>query len=456
MSLRRGRAGGGRRRIAVAALLVLAGCGPDPEQARLCERLIPAFEADPAAVERVAAAVDPDDPAAVVVTYAVRGDRNAAVHRIRCRFAGEDFATDRLRLVAVASDRSGPLSEIRLHMLRLWLGMFTARDGARGDTAAAPAAMPGHVYVAQQTLNAIVLCCVYGLLAVGFALVYDIVSTINLAFGAKAVIGMYVTALAAVLIGVAGPAPLAVVLLSIVAAAAAVGALHGWATERLVLHRLRGGAPYVPLVATLGLAIFLEEYVRLLQGTRDRWLQPVLSGRVAVLADGPFAATVSVSQLAVLGLTAAVYALLLGVLGRSTYGRCRRACADDPEMAALLGVDVGRVVAVTFALGGALAGIAGAVVTLHYGVATFHAGLVLALKALTAAVLGGLGSVAGAMLGGAAVGVFETYWSAWIGAAYKDIAVFALLAAVLIYRPQGLLGARRARIGPFVRPDQRG
>jgi branched-chain amino acid transport system permease protein len=136
-----------------------------------------------------------------------------------------------------------------------------------------------------------------------------------------------------------------------------------------------------------------------------------------------------------------VGAALAFAIGRTRWGRAHRACAEDPFMAALLGVATGRVVSAAFALGAGLAALAGVMVAFYYGQADFSMGYLIGFKALTAALLGGFGSLAGACLGGLLIGLFETLWSAYAGLAYKDAAVFAVLVLVLLVRPQGLLGA---------------
>ncbi|HLT02259.1 MAG TPA: branched-chain amino acid ABC transporter permease LivH, partial [Geminicoccaceae bacterium] len=194
------------------------------------------------------------------------------------------------------------------------------------------------------------------------------------------------------------------------------------------------------LIATLGLAVFLQEALRLLQGAEERWVQPVFSAAHDLGATPGFALTVNTSQILVVAIAGALYAALWFLMAQSAFGRAARACADDAPMAALCGVDVGRTVALTFALGAAYAAIAGFVVLLRYGGASFYDGFLLGFKALTAAILGGIGSVPGAMLGGILIGLLEIFWAGYLSLAYKDVATFALLAVVLIWRPHGLLG----------------
>jgi branched-chain amino acid transport system permease protein len=196
-------------------------------------------------------------------------------------------------------------------------------------------------------------------------------------------------------------------------------------------------------VAGIGLAVFLENGLRLTQGSGEKWLDPLFTGRHVLFEQAGFAVMIGDTQLAVLGLM-----VLLGVIGsmllrHSAAGRTYRACTDDGFMASLLGVDTDRVAGSGFALGAGLAGLAGVIYVVHYGEADAQMGFLIGVQALAAAVLGGLGSLRGAVLGGLAIGIFEALWTAYLGSAYRDVAIFGLLCLTLIYRPQGLFGTAR-------------
>jgi branched-chain amino acid transport system permease protein len=437
-----------QRAFGAAATLALAwslaGCTEaDVEQLRICERLIPAVEAEGARIEVVRGTTDPEAANAVRVEYRlIEANGTAEGSWISCRFGGSGFARDRLRLTGVVTAREGALSEIAVFMLRrYWLDLYEAQEPFGDRAAESGDAWPRDLlYFTQLVVNGLTLGCLYGLLAIGYTLVYGILDRINLAFGAIAIIGAYTTFIAVTALALLGLGPLPLALLIVMALVAGVGAMYGLATERLVFRPLREVSSQAPLIATLGLAIFLQEAIRLLQGANDRWVQPVFSGAHQLSAAPGFALTINTSQLIVIALSAALYAALWLVMARTRFGRAVRACADDVAMAALCGVNVERTVALTFALGSAYAAIAGFVVLLRYGGASFHEGFLLGFKALTAAIVGGIGSVPGAMLGGVLIGALEIFWAGYLSLAYRDVATFAVLAAVLIWRPQGLLG----------------
>jgi branched-chain amino acid transport system permease protein len=440
------------RATLLALLLPLAACGGvDVEQARLCERLIPALEQLGAAFVVTARETDATAAHAVLIRYRLQATDTAAEapRWLSCRFAGGGFAEGRLRLSGVTTERAGALSEISVFLLRrYWLGLY--------ESPQTPAATPQDrlLYALQLALNALNLGCLYGLLALGYTLVYGIARRINLAFGEIAMVGAYTTFLAVTalaLLGNGGMLPLA--LLAVLGLVALVGAVHGWVTERLVFRPLHDQPSQAPLIATVGLALFLQEYLRLTQGAEDRWIQPVFS-EAHVLAGSAtaFAVTISTSQLLILALTAALYLALWHLMTRTAFGRAARACADDLQMASLCGVPVPRIMARTFTLGAACAAAAGFVILLRYGGVRFSDGFLLGFKALTAAILGGIGSLPGAMLGGLLIGALETFWAGYLTLAYKDVAVFALLAAVLIWRPHGLFGHPLRRANDRFRP----
>ncbi|MBK1839817.1 branched-chain amino acid ABC transporter permease [Azospirillum sp. YIM B02556] len=423
-------------------LLMLTGCGVDADQDMLCRKLIPAFEPGP--VADLSSRGYSEEKRVVRVDYRSGGQS----HWIACRFAGTGMGEERLTLVAVATDRSGWLSGIRFAMLQQWLRIRPPRDAVGSmavvDRAAATRWTPV-LFLVQQIINAATVACVYGLLALGYTLVYAILGQINLAMGELTMLGAMLTAMAAAGLGMAGWATWPPAVLGVLVLVVGFIAVQGWTMDRLVFRRLRGVRSHTPLIVAVGLSIAYQEGVRLLHGARDWWPAPVLTGRFDLLSDGAFTVTALTAQLAILALTGGLYAALWGIMQRTAFGRAHRACTDDIAAAELVGVDVNRTVAATFAIGGGLAAAAGAVIALYYGGVNFFTGYLIGFKALAAAVVGGIGSVPGAMLGGALLGLVETFWSAYFALAYKDIVAFGLLTLFLIYRPQGLMGQARGR-----------
>jgi len=188
------------------------------------------------------------------------------------------------------------------------------------------------------------------------------------------------------------------------------------------------------------MSIFLQNYVQLLQGARNKPLQPVITGGARFLEGGEFTVTFSFLQMLIIVLTIALMAGFTLLINRTALGRAQRACQQDLGMAALVGIDVDRTISLTFVMGASLAAVAGLMFLLNYGVIDFYIGFLAGVKAFTAAVLGGIGSVPGAMLGGLLIGLIEAFWSAYFSVEYKDVAAFAILVLVLIFRPTGLLG----------------
>jgi branched-chain amino acid transport system permease protein len=429
------------------ALLATACGGADDQQLRLCRTVVPAVEDVGTRIEITESGVDPAAENAVVVRYRSTGTTGeTAEHWVSCRFAGRGFESGRLKLTGLATDREGELSPVKFYFLRrFWVSSVASRTGAGVAGGDLGKSLRGRLlYLLQQLVNSIVPACVYGLLAVGYSLVYAIIGRINLAFGEMAMIGAYGTIVGVTLLAVMGADPLRPALLLVLVLAMAVSGIYGWVTERIVFRPLRGAGTQAPLIATIGLAIFLQEYLRLAQGARERWLQPIFTERLTLAGAEVFPVYLTGAQGLVLALTILLYGALLQLWRHSRFGRDQRACAQDSGMAALCGVPVDRTVGLAFALGAAYGATAGLIVALYYGGVSFHMGFMLGFKALVAAVVGGLGSVAGAMVGGLVVALVETFWSAYLTLDYEGLAVFGLLALFLVVRPQGLLGARES------------
>lgn len=432
--------------------LLLAGCGGvDSEQAALCRRLIPAFEpAGGGAIAIQGTAQGGPDGRTVTITYRAA----VANHWIACTFGGRFFDAERHELTGVATDRTGPLGAVSLTMLRIWAGLPPpdrppspeAAPAAAPITPGPPAATALPVlYFLQLAVNAATLACVYGLLALGYTLVFGIIGQINLAMGTLTMLGAMFTAVAASGLAMVGAGSLPVALLAVLALVMATTAGYGWTIECAVFRHFRGVRAHTPLIAAIGLTFVGQEGVRLLHGARDWWPEPVYATTHILAAVPGFALTAVTGQALVVGLTLALYGGLSWILHRTPHGRAHRACADDIAAAALMGLDVDRTVAITFAIGGAYAAAAGYVLALYYGGINFFTGYLIGFKALSAAVIGGIGSVPGAMLGGALLALVEVMWSGYFAIAHKDVVAFGLLTLFLVFRPNGLLGQERTR-----------
>ncbi len=431
-------------------LLPLSACGPsDREQESHCLRALIALEG-PGTVARLTnrhATAGADGGVRVHLSYQRRDDAGTTPRVLSCRFAGRGYDRTRLVLTELLRQPGGPLSDMRRYFLvRFWLGdpQAGADEAARLDAALHPVSVPEiparAAYLVQQALNAVALGSFYALLAVAYTLLYAVGRSIVLVFGELAMIGALAAFSGVAAVGAVTGLDSALV----VGGAAAIGILaavaHGEAVRRLVLQPVAARSPRTVLVASFAAALALSEYARLTEGADDRLL-PSLTGAVITLAraDG-FAVVLSVVPLATTLGTVLLLLLLVPLLRRGRFALNWRAVAQDPGMAALCGVSPGRVWAQVFLLASGLAGAVGAMIMLRYGVANFHMGAMLGFKALAAAVIGGLGRPRGAVLGGVIVGTVETLWTAYLDMGWRDVAVFGLLAAVLVMRPQGLLG----------------
>jgi branched-chain amino acid transport system permease protein len=216
--------------------------------------------------------------------------------------------------------------------------------------------------------------------------------------------------------------------------------LWNWAIERVAYRPLRGSFRLAPLISAIGMSIFLANFVQVVQGPRNKPVPPMFTDVIHVTSGGEFDVTLSYKQILIVSVTGV---LLLGfwfLVQKTALGRAQRACEQDRTMAALLGVNVDRTISLTFVIGAALAAVAGTLYMMYYGVVNFSDGFTPGVKAFTAAVLGGIGSLPGAVIGGLLIGLIETFWSAYFSSDYKDVAAFSILAITLIFMPSGLLG----------------
>jgi branched-chain amino acid transport system permease protein len=302
-------------------------------------------------------------------------------------------------------------------------------------------------YFLQQFINGITLGSIYGLIAIGYTMVYGIIGMINFAHGDVFMTGAFVSLICVLLIGLTGAAgPVAIVftLILVIAVAMAIAAAYSWTIERVAYRPLRGSFRLAPLISAIGMSIVLQEFVRITQGARPKPMEPIISGGYEIMERasdrGEFIVRLSNAQIMIIITTVALMAVFTAIITRTKLGRAQRSCEQDMKMASLLGIDVNRTISITFVMGAALAAVAGLMFFLYYGVIDFYIGFLAGVKAFTAAVLGGIGSLPGAMLGGMVIGLIEVFWSAYFSVEYKDVAAFTMLAITLIFLPQGILG----------------
>ena len=294
----------------------------------------------------------------------------------------------------------------------------------------------------QQLINGIALGSIYGLIAIGYTMVFGIIGMINFAHGDVFMLSAFIALiLFLALTQFLGLSSLPLVFVIVLIGAMALTSLWNFVIERVAYRRLRGSFRLAPLISALGTSIFLANFVYVVQGPRNKAVPPIFSEVIQITAGhGGYNVTLSYKQILIVGVTAVLLAAFWYVVQKTPLGRAQRACEEDAKMAALLGVDVDRTIALTFVIGAALAAVAGVLYMLYYGVVNAADGFVPGVKAFTAAVLGGIGSLPGAVLGGLLIGLIETFWSAYFSADYKDVAAFSILAITLIFVPSGLLG----------------
>ena len=216
--------------------------------------------------------------------------------------------------------------------------------------------------------------------------------------------------------------------------------LWNWTIERVAYRPLRGSFRLAPLISAIGMSIFLMNFVQVVQGPRNKSIPPLLNKSITLVESATYSVQISYKQIVIIVTTAVLLAAFWYIVQKTPLGRAQRACEQDRKMASLLGIDVDRTISITFIMGAALAAVAGTLYLMYYGVVHFSDGFTPGVKAFTAAVLGGIGSLPGAVIGGLLIGLIETFWSAYFTTDYKDVAAFSILAITLIFLPQGILG----------------
>jgi branched-chain amino acid transport system permease protein len=292
----------------------------------------------------------------------------------------------------------------------------------------------------QQLINGLTLGAVYGLIAIGYTMVYGIIGMINFAHGDIYMVSAFIAVTGFTLLASLGVSSVPLALVTVLVLSVLFTSVYGWAVERTAYRPLRGSTRLAPLISAIGMSIFLQNMVQLTQGARVKPIPPMFVGGIDLFTSEGFTVRLAYSQILIVVVTVALMSGFTYLITKTSFGRQQRACEQDRTMTALLGINVDRTISLTFMIGAALAAVAGVMVTVYYGVVDFYIGFVAGIKAFTAAVLGGVGSLPGAMLGGLIIGLIEAYWSAYLSAEYKDVATFSILILVLMFRPSGLLG----------------
>lgn len=293
----------------------------------------------------------------------------------------------------------------------------------------------------QQVVNGLVLGSTYGLIAVGYTMVYGIIGMINFAHGEIYMVSAYLTAIFLALFTFFGIQSLPVVLLMVLVLTILFTALYGWSVERIAYRPLRGSQRLAPLISAIGISLVLQNYLRLSQGARNQGVPVILEGAFRFPANDPHHfVQITYVQCFIVFISFVSMAVLHFIIQKTEIGRACRATQQDRIMANVLGINTDRVISMVFVMGSAMAAVAGVLVTLNYGSFDFYIGFVTGIKAFTAAVLGGIGSLPGAMLGGVVLGLSESFFSGYVNTDYKDVFAFSVLVLVLIFRPSGLMG----------------
>jgi branched-chain amino acid transport system permease protein len=322
----------------------------------------------------------------------------------------------------------------------------------------------------QQVVNGLTLGCVYAVVALGYTMVYGIIQLINFAHGEVVMIGCMVAFSVIVALAPTGMPPLVIVTIG-AAAAIPVCMAVGYAVERIAYRPLRNAPRLAPLITAIGVSIILQHLALLVWSRNIIAFPQIIELKLYHLGNSATSAAISNVQVAIIVASVLMMGALLALVYRTKIGIAMRATSQNPQVAGLMGVDINKVISITFVIGAALGAVAGVMVGTYYGIAHYQMGFLLGIKAFSAAVLGGIGNLAGAVLGGILMGLIEAlgagyvgdftnvclldHWlpgfaevcaaspeSSLFGSNYKDVYAFIVLILVLVFRPQGLLGER--------------
>lgn len=294
-------------------------------------------------------------------------------------------------------------------------------------------------YFLQALLNGLALGAIYGLIAIGYTMVYGILGMINFSHGDVFMVSGFIAFIAFMLFALLPAAlPILLILILVIIIGIVFTSAWSWTIEQVAYRPLRGSFRLAPLITAIGMSIVLKNFVPVFQGERPKTIQDIISGGILIPGTS---VTLQFKQIMVFATTIILLSVFSYIVTKTSIGRAQRACAQDPKMASLLGINVNRTISMTFIMGGALAAVAGAIFLSSYNYISFTDGFIPGIKAFTAAVLGGIGSLHGAVLGGVLIALVEVFWQAYTESPdYKDVAAFSVLIIVLIFMPNGLLG----------------
>jgi branched-chain amino acid transport system permease protein len=297
----------------------------------------------------------------------------------------------------------------------------------------------------QQIINGLTLGAVYAVVALGYTMVYGIIQLINFAHGEVVMIGAMVAFTVIALLAGSGLPPIAIVFIAALCAMPVCMVL-GYAMERVAYRPLRGAPRLAPLITAIGLSIILQHIAMMIWSRNPLAFPQIVRTEMYHIAG----ATITNVQITIIAMCVLMMAGLALLVYRTRLGTAMRATAQNAQVAGLMGIDADRIIASTFVIGAALAAVAGVMIATYYGIVHYTMGAPLGLKAFCAAVLGGIGNLPGAMLGGVLLGVVEALGAGYIGdftnnvfgSNYQDVFAFIVLILVLVFRPSGLLGER--------------
>jgi branched-chain amino acid transport system permease protein len=293
----------------------------------------------------------------------------------------------------------------------------------------------------QQLINGVTLGSIYGLIAIGYTMVFGILGMVNFAHGDVFMVSAFIALIAfLILTSFMGAGLVVLTLLIVLVIAMAMTSLVNWAIERVAYRPLRGSFRLAPLISAIGMSILLVNFVQVAQGPRNKSIPPLFEDVIVVASANGYDVTLSYKQIVIWLVTGVLLVAFWYLVSKTALGRAQRACEQDQKMAALLGINVDRTISITFVIAAALAAVAGTLYFVYYGVISFADGFTPGVKAFTAAVLGGIGSLPGAVVGGLLIGLIETLWAGYVSSDYKDVAAFSILIVVMIFLPQGILG----------------